>query len=117
MHDKCRSRRTTSWSDRTRGRGLATRLWSAPQWPRQREPEDAADRQPAVARAIPLRCATSGRARFLCVEIHRRQAMIRSTYLSTLVLSALLGAAPAFAQNSASANANNAESKIGRAHV
>ena len=43
--------------------------------------------------------------------------MIRSTYLSTLVLSALLGAAPAFAQNSASANANNAESKIGRAHV
>lgn len=37
--------------------------------------------------------------------------MIRSRYLSPLAIAAMLGAAPAFAQNSATQGANDAESK------
>src|SRR3954469_25343884 len=77
---------------------------------RQREPELAAAAQPAFMPACPNLVRYQRARHFSFRDRYRRHNMIRSTYLSTLAIAALLGTAPAFAQTS-SANANDAESK------
>src|SRR5687767_3761584 len=88
-----------------RNAARTSRVWRASQAARQREPELAAASQLPHPGPCPTVVRDKQGAPFLFIRADRRQNMIRSTYLSTLAIAALLGAAPAFAQTSSSSSA------------